>query len=338
MAALVLNSADIIDFSTFPSPQEVGLSLPSNSSGDFATHYHPKAGTIKYKSTGFPHMHLMDIRWTTNEEIKLYDSTPDSTVNINFQMSGQLDTRFFGLKQELHMRPHRHNLVFAPEGGDLNHIRANSSIEMFHLSLDKVFFADAIGCDDAWSETVLKNLDHGRPFAGANGTVDTTHQMLRLISEIRNCAASGPMRNLLIQSRALELIAFQIGQFRNPFPVREEIRLDDAEKLHQLKGHLERNFLAETSLTELSRIFVLNEFKVKKGFRALFGTSVFAYLRQLRMEYAGNLLRNCNTSVEEVADVLGYEHAQHFSIAFKKFTGRTPSEFKTKGSSKTVAV
>jgi len=337
MAALVLNSSDIIDFSTFPSPQEVGLKLPSNTSGDFATHYHPKAGTIKYKSIGFPHMHLMDIRWTTNEEIKLYDSTPDSTVNVNFQMSGQLDTHFFGLKQELCMRPHKHNLVFAPEGGDLNHIRADSSIEMFHLSLDKAFFADAIGCDDAWSEAVLKNLDLGRPFAGAKGTVDTTHQMLRLISDIRNCTAAGPMRNLLIQSKALELLAFQIGQFRNPLRVREEIRPDDAEKLHQLKDYLDRNFLAETSLTELSRIFVLNEFKVKKGFKALFGTSVFAYLRQLRMEYAGNLLRNCNMSVEEVADVLGYEYAQHFSIAFKKFTGSTPSGFQTRGSSKTVA-
>jgi AraC family transcriptional activator of pyochelin receptor len=336
MAALVLNSSDIIDFSAFPSPQEVGMHLPLKSSVEFETHYHPRAGTVNFKSIIFPHMHLMDLRWSTKEEVKLFDDTPVDTININFHMSGALNTRFFGLKQELCMRPHKHNLVFAPEGGDLNHLRANSYAEMFHLSLDKIFFANAIGCDDPWSEAVLKNLDQGRSFAGAKGTVDTTYQMLGLISEIRNCSATGPMRNLLIQSKILELLACQIDQFRNPVQVQEAVRPDDMDKLYRLRDYLDRNFLVETSLTELSRMFVLNEFKVKKGFKTLFGTSVFVYLRRLRMEYAGNLLRNCNLSVEEVADILGYEHAQHFSVAFKKFMGCTPSGFQTKRSDKIV--
>jgi AraC family transcriptional activator of pyochelin receptor len=81
-------------------------------------------------------------------------------------------------------------------------------------------------------------------------------------------------------------------------------------------------------LTQLSRICVLNEFKLKKGFKLLFGTTIFHYLREKRMEYARKLLLDCSLSVEEVAHKLGYEHAHHFSTAFKKFYKTCPSSFK----------
>ncbi len=37
------------------------------------------------------------------------------------------------------------------------------------------------------------------------------------------------------------------------------------------------------------------------------------------MDYAEGLLLDSSCTVEDVSDVLGYEHAQHFSTAFKKF-------------------
>ena len=137
------------------------------------------------------------------------------------------------------------------------------------------------------------------------------------------------MRNLLIQSKVLELLAMQIGQFRGPERV-DSISAADTDKLHQLKYFLDTHFLEEYSLAELSRICLLNEFKVKKGFKELFGTTVFGYLRQLRMDYAEQLLLDASRSVEEVSDLLGYEHAQHFSIAFKKYRGVNPSTIKTR--------
>ena len=137
----------------------------------------------------------------------------------------------------------------------------------------------------------------------------------------------------MIQSRILELLALQMDQFRTPTPVHEDIRQDEAEKLHLLKTYLDANFLSELNLTELGKICLLNEFKIKKGFKLLFGITVFNYLRKLRMEHAAQILTNNSTPVDEVADILGYEHSQHFSIAFKKYMGVSPSLYKSKGKS-----
>lgn len=70
---------------------------------------------------------------------------------------------------------------------------------------------------------------------------------------------------------------------------------------------------------------MLNEFKLKKGFKLLFGKSVFGYIKGLRMEHATRLLKDNKYGVEEVAYLLGYEHGQHFSTAYKKHTGVSPS-------------
>lgn len=329
MAATIIQSADILDFNPLPNPQSVIPDVRMGNPGEFMTRYHPKVGEMKFKSMLFPHMHVMNMHWTAQEDVLLYDDTPVETININFHMAGRLDTTFEGLPHDLNMRPGKHNLVFSPVGGDTNRVAAQESLEMFHISLDKAFFANIIGCDDHWSERIQKNLLYNRPFSGITGTANTTPLMESLIREVKQCREAGAMRNLLIQSKVLELLAMQIGQFRGPERV-DSISAADTDKLHQLKYFLDTHFLEEYSLAELSRICLLNEFKVKKGFKELFGTTVFGYLRQLRMDYAEQLLLDASRSVEEVSDLLGYEHAQHFSIAFKKYRGVNPSTIKTR--------
>lgn len=329
MATTFIQSADIIEFIPVPNPQSVIHEARADNPHEFVTRYHPKVGEMKFKSLVFPHVHVMNLQWASQEDVILYDSTPVDTININFHMAGRLDTTFEGLSHDLPMRPGKHNLVFSPEGGDTNRISANDSLEMFHISLDKTFFSNIIGCDDHWSERVQKNLLCNRPFSGIRGTANTTPRMQSLIREVKQCREGGALRNLMIQSKVLELLALQVEQFRGPNQA-DGISAGDADKLHQLKYFLDMHFLEEHSLAELSRICLLNEFKVKKGFKELFGTTVFGYLRKLRMDYAEQQLLDSSYSVEEVSDLLGYEHAQHFSIAFKKYRGINPSSLKSR--------
>lgn len=299
---------------------------------------HPEAGQVHVKNTTFPHLQVMNMHWQTGSDFTLFDPTPTDSISINFVLEGAIHSRFKGLSHELPMRGRTHNLIHTPESGHSNFIRGGQNLSMLLIDLKKDFFASSIGYSDAWSEAILNDLEHGRPFSGVSGTQTITPQMLSLIDDIRNCQTVGPMRNLLIQSRVLELVALQIDQFRTPAVFTEDIPAHEVEKLHQLKAYLETTFLEEHSLAQLSRYCTLNEFKVKKGFKLLFDTTVFNYLRKLRMDYAGQLLRHHTLSVDEVADRLGYEHSQHFSIAFKKFMGQTPSKYQDGRSSASATI
>jgi two-component system response regulator YesN len=69
-------------------------------------------------------------------------------------------------------------------------------------------------------------------------------------------------------------------------------------------------------------------------FRQFGGASFVGYLTSVRMEKAKMLLLDREVRLYEIADRVGYNSPQYFSATFRKYTGRTPSEFRRRGWSK----
>lgn len=80
------------------------------------------------------------------------------------------------------------------------------------------------------------------------------------------------------------------------------------------------------TIKELSRKVGTNECYLKKGFKEMFGTTIFEFYQSQRMEHAKYLLYEKGVSVTEVSALLGYSSISHFSTAFKKHTGLKPCE------------
>lgn len=80
------------------------------------------------------------------------------------------------------------------------------------------------------------------------------------------------------------------------------------------------------TIKELSRKVAMNECYLKKGFKELFGTTIFDFYQSQRMEHARYLLYEKGLSVTDVSMLLGYSSISHFSTAFKKHTGLKPCE------------
>lgn len=79
-----------------------------------------------------------------------------------------------------------------------------------------------------------------------------------------------------------------------------------------------------------------NQVGVSTGYlSALFkketGMNFIKYLTDVRMEKAMELLRGTDLKAYEVADRIGFENTHYFSVAFKKYTGMSPSDFRKGG-------
>jgi AraC-like DNA-binding protein len=83
---------------------------------------------------------------------------------------------------------------------------------------------------------------------------------------------------------------------------------------------------APITIRDLSRMVGMNECYLKKGFKALFGKTIHEYRQHQRIEKARILLQQKNMTVNEVAFLLGFGSASHFSTAFKKIAGMKPCE------------
>ncbi len=82
-------------------------------------------------------------------------------------------------------------------------------------------------------------------------------------------------------------------------------------------------------MAQIARAIGMSESKLKRTFKARFGTTVFDYGLECRMRHALELLRGKRMTVGQVAFVVGYRHQTSFAAAFQDYFGFLPSQART---------
>ncbi len=150
-----------------------------------------------------------------------------------------------------------------------------------------------------------------------------------IVEQMKQCPYSGILQKLYLEGKAFELLAYHLdGAEKEEVRVQaaSKLKADDIRCLHQAKEILSRMWNQPPGLLELSRLVGLNDYKLKLGFKALFGTTVFGYVRGLRMNEARKILEQGKANVSEAAMMVGYHNLSHFSTLFRKTYGYNPSE------------
>ncbi len=98
----------------------------------------------------------------------------------------------------------------------------------------------------------------------------------------------------------------------------------DIERVREAYALLEGSLEDPPGLKELASLVNLNDFKLKKGFRQAYGTTVHQCLISMRLERAKDLIREEGCTVSEAASMVGFSNLGDFSMAFKKRYGVSP--------------
>ena len=83
----------------------------------------------------------------------------------------------------------------------------------------------------------------------------------------------------------------------------------------------------ELSLAEAARQAFMSDTYFRKLFKKEFGMAPKEYVIEKRIRYAASLIISGNCSLKEVATFVGYNDYKHFSVEFKRVTGKSPSEY-----------
>ncbi|GAA5225325.1 AraC family transcriptional regulator [Membranihabitans marinus] len=152
-----------------------------------------------------------------------------------------------------------------------------------------------------------------------------TTGITQLLNDIILSPQSDTYRKILIKLRLIELLltttTLPNQTTENKLPAR------DQEKIILARDIVTKNYIHPLSLKDLAKKVGTNEFILKKGFKTLYGQTVFGFVQDLKMEEALRLLKQKEIKIQEVAERVGYKHSQHFSTAFKKKFGRSPREY-----------
>lgn len=85
------------------------------------------------------------------------------------------------------------------------------------------------------------------------------------------------------------------------------------------------------TLEQLSEHFHVSGTGIKNSFKAVYGMSVYAYIRSQKMQAAAKLLRETDRSVLDIAGSFGYDNGSKFAKAFRDCCGMSPNEFRRNG-------
>lgn len=96
----------------------------------------------------------------------------------------------------------------------------------------------------------------------------------------------------------------------------------------RIKEYLDLNYLRHISLNDIANAFHMNSYYLSHVFHSKYDDSPIHYILNRRMGEAKQLLVQTKMKVSEIAQLLGYENANYFTILFKRIMGESPSQFR----------
>ncbi|NLK40144.1 MAG: AraC family transcriptional regulator [Clostridiales bacterium] len=106
-------------------------------------------------------------------------------------------------------------------------------------------------------------------------------------------------------------------------PLSKQKKLEPALKII-VQYHTTQNI----TIAQLAEVCGMSETHFRRLFKEVYHISPAQYITKLRINYAKDLMKYENASIQQVSEALGFSSVYHFSKVFKRETDFSPSEYK----------
>lgn len=215
-----------------------------------------------------------------------------------------------GQRSRLANRPQagkrRANAGFVLKAEFFNHLSIDSDdddIRSLERLMDGEISIRTFSCCPALLETARKMLHH--PYRGLLSDLFVESCTLALVADIGRLAADHRGSQRLVN----------LGRKQR-------------ERVHRAREILDERIVSPPSMRELSRQVGINATTLRVEFQQAYGTAVFGYVRERRMQIARVLLRTQEMPVSAIGYRVGFNNPAAFATAYRRRFGYPPSQEK----------
>jgi AraC-like DNA-binding protein len=254
--------------------------------------------------------------------IRCEEETPHLAVHVGLR--GHTETRSDGASARLSDEPPSVDLIYTP--GTRTSLAIRRDNETFVVNFPIPVLRRWARRYPELLESVADRSERGAAFVISRHAAFSTPALLRIIDDIMNSHRHGPLREVYLEAKLIELLVHQLGPVPDLLPA---AGAPDVDRAMEARDRLLAQLEDPPSLDELANAVGTNVFRLKRDFKAVFGKSVRAFVLAQRHEMARNLLLDTRLLIKEIAARVGYSDVAHFSIAFKRHHGVSPSLVRT---------
>jgi len=146
---------------------------------------------------------------------------------------------------------------------------------------------------------------------------------LYIVEKLLDISADDSMQSIRAEHRVVE---FMIHYFSLLDISVEGISAQELALAGRAKAILLQDFASPPSIETLAHRCATNASKLKRVFKKVYATTLYAYVQKLRLAEANLLLKEENLTIGEIAKKVGYRHQGHFSKLFFHTYGVYPKE------------
>lgn len=220
------------------------------------------------------------------------------------------------------------NFKFDPQNEYRHLCKARNPLRYLHISYAPGYLDELLPDNEAWAAELKEKIFRQERILGDRATPIAIAQD-RALQNIFQCPIDGKLGVMMIETSVVQIILLQLHMlFNRKKSEASALSRRDEELAYGLKEYLTSTYLDDHTLCSLAKHFGTNTNKLMTLFKKIFGKSIFEYISELRMEHARTLLLDKEMIVCEVAREIGYKNPNHFSAAFKKRFGLSPTEIR----------
>lgn len=132
----------------------------------------------------------------------------------------------------------------------------------------------------------------------------------------------------ILDGLATQLAVTLLRQVKNNCSHRGEKKVLSANpNIERTIEYMHDNYQARFSLRDVAHIANLSPYHFLRLFKTQTGKTPYAYLLNLKIEKAKQLLKGKKHTVTEVCFLCGFNNTSHFATLFKRMVGLPPSDF-----------
>ncbi len=161
-----------------------------------------------------------------------------------------------------------------------------------------------------------------RPYLVLRDPDEVYHSLKSLVLELDQQAAPG---GSMVHMQLMQLL-IRIGRLH-----REKIASGDSQTDYYVKAsiaYMHQNYDRDIQVKDVAAAVSLHPGYLHRIFKSFTGKTLTQYLTELRMEKAKMLLLHSDVPILDICDYVGVASRQYFHALFRKYTGRTPAEFR----------
>jgi len=259
------------------------------------------------------------------QDMQIRGMKSDPHISLHFQLSGHSNAHFRDIPGDHPLRPAEYNIYYSENFDSDIFYNRQKGFEYLALILKKEHLLQFLQQNGSPVKPLEMALENGQPLALFGKAAPIDAEMHSVLHRILHAPVADDLSEMYLNGKILELLALQLQQFRQE---RQAMHLHSGveRQLAEIYEYLSTHFLTTHSLEQIAANSRLSEHQIREGFKLKYQTSVYELVHEKRMLHARRLLLDAGSTVDEVAEAVGYSSGSNFIQAFKRKFGITPKQ------------